>query len=189
MLLGVALVMASTMTVPILKVTEDAEIGGNITAENVYLPAYIFCHTNSTMTIASAGVWYNISFDRSPFDNVERINHTYNDGTNSTFTILDAGVYRITWTLSFKDVAASPSNAIISRVVSNGNEIVGSVFEKDSTKQNALGTMTHSILTSLNSGDKIQLQITSDATTVSLGTECTYGEHCDSATISIHKIS
>ncbi|GAG93294.1 unnamed protein product [marine sediment metagenome] len=42
---------------------------------------------------------------------------------------------------------------------------------------------------SLTAGDEINLQFTSDDTTVTVETDCTYGDHCDSAQISIKRIA
>jgi len=161
----------------------------NVTAENVHLPAYLFTHTNNTIAIASAGTWYNITFDVHSDAENSRVTHTYNDNTNDTFTIVDTGIYRIDYGISFVDSAANPKDHVAVRLIKDGVEIEGSVFEKDTTKQNAVGTLNDDILASLTAGEEVKIQFTSNATTVSLYTEGTYGTHPTTAQISFLKVA
>jgi len=75
--------------------SKNVDFVGNVTAENVFLPALLVTHTNNTIPVATAGVWYNITYDLH--DDLVKINilHTYNDDTNDTFTINAEGHYRI----------------------------------------------------------------------------------------------
>jgi len=170
-----------------LNVTGDVSVDGNVTAENVYLPTYLTTHTNASIT-AVAGTWLNVTFAAHDDTENARITHTYNDATNDTFIIVDTGVYRLSYGISFIDSAASPGAHIAIRIINNGTEIEGSVFEKDSTKQNAVGTIYRSAMASLLAGDYIKLQFVSNATTVSMYSEETYGDHPTSANINIHRI-
>jgi len=163
-------------------------VTGNITSENVYLPAYLSTHTNVSIN-AVEGVWVNVTFDVHEDSEKEGINHTYNDATNDTFTIVSDGVYQIDYGISFLDNEANPTNTVAIRIIKNNEEIEGSIFEKDTTKQNALGTIYRVVRASLNAGDKIKLQFISNSTTVSLKTEGTYGEHPTSANINLHRIA
>jgi len=167
---------------------EQVIFGGNVTAENVYLPTYISTHTNASIN-AVEGVWINITFDKHADTIKSKIDHTYNDATNDTFTILSNGVYRIDYGISYLDSQANPNNIIAIRIINNNAEIDGSVFEKDTTKQNAVGTIYRSVATSLTAGDKVKLQFISNSTTVALETPGTYGGHPTSANINIHKIA
>lgn len=166
-----------------------ANFSGDVIAANIFLPQHIFSHTNVSMAVGSAGVWYNITFDEQADEVIEGIQHTYDDGTNNTFYINQDGIYAFDWSISFFDSSAAQKHAVVTRIAVDGVEINGSVFEKDTNLQNAYGTINHDILADLSAGDEINIQFTSDSTDVTLATLCTYGTHCDSATLSIHKIS
>lgn len=161
---------------------------GNVTANNVYLLSYLYTHSESNISIASAGVWYNASFDTHDDPIKKRITHTYNDETNNTFTIIDTGIYEISWNLRYTDSAASPSAAVATRILQNGVEIEGSYFEKDTTKQNAIGSIHHDILASLTAEDEIRLSVTASATTIIFGDGCAYGDHCTNFAMSINRV-
>jgi len=162
--------------------------GGNITSENVYLPAYLSTHTDVSIT-AVEGVWLNVTFDSHEDSEKARINHTYNDETNDTFIIVSDGVYQLDYGISYLDSAANPTNTVAIRIIKNNEEVNGSIFEKDTTKQNTLGTIYRAVRTSLDAGDKIKLQFISNSTTVSLQTEGTYGDHPTSANLNLQRIA
>lgn len=166
----------------------NLSVTGNCTCENVFLRSYIFAHTNKTIPVAVGGRWHNITFDEEASDPKRRITHTYNDGTNDTFTIVDSGDYEISYTTSYQDSAPAPAGHIVTRVVKNGAEIHGSSIECDTTKQASDKIVSHSLLVSLVANDEIILQFTSDDTTVSLTTDFTFGEHRDTSLLSIKRI-
>lgn len=169
--------------------TGDGTFTGNVTAENVFLPAFVFAHTNNTIQVAVAGTWYNVTFNEEAASPKLRITHTHDDDTNTTFTIVDSGYYDIHYAMSFSDSQATPSNHIVMRVVRNGVEIIGSLLEEDSTKQYSDFTISNGPIIYLNDGDEIQFQFASDATTVSLTSHRTYGEHHDTAVVKIKRIA
>ena len=173
-----------------LNVVGNVNITGNITAENVYLPAHVFSHTNETIAVTSGGVWNNVTFDELDDSIKKRITHTFSDATNTTFTIQDAGIYRITYIMSFQDSAASPDGHIVARIVKNGVEIHGSLLEIDTTKQYADTLISHTnVFVNLVADDYINFQFTADDTSISLTSHSTYGDHRDTAVITIRRIS
>jgi len=161
-----------------------------VAIENFLLPQYIFSHVDNTIAVASAGVFVDIPFDEgeaSPKIGIEQ-DHTTDP---EEFTITKAGVYLINFTASFSDSAISPDSHIIIRIVKNGDEIHGSLLEKDiaGTPQSAKDkTITNSILVTLAVDDIVKFQFTADDTTVSLASHATYGDHKDTAVINIIKI-
>jgi len=138
--------------------------GYNATADNIWIPSYLSTHTNSTIAIASAGVWYNVTFDVHDDTIKQGITHTYNDATNDTFIIIDTGIYEVDYGLSYIDSAANPTNHVAIRLIKNGE------------------------VANLTAGDEIKLQFISSSTTVSIKTESTYGGHPTSANINIYRI-
>jgi len=172
-----------------LNVVGNANITGNITAENVHLPVYISAHTNDTIAVGSAGVWYNVTFDQEVSEFKKRITHTYNDDTNTTFIIQDTGIYEITYTMSFEDSAAVPTSHIVTRITKNNVELNGFTIEEDLGIQNQDSSLHHSDLVSLITGDKIVLSFTSDDTTVSLTSHLTYGIHKNTGHLTIKRIA
>lgn len=161
---------------------------GNITADNVWIPVYLFAHTNATINVAVAGTWYNVTFNESE-SLKSGILHNHDDSTNDTFTITETGVYDLHGHLSFQDEAASPDSNIVFRFTRNDEEIPGSVREYDLDKKDwdTLGSTT--IFVSLTAGDEIKFQFTSDDTTVSLESDHTYGVHKDTAVMKIKRIA
>jgi len=151
--------------------------------------AYLFAHTNKTLPVVSSGVWVNITFDEEITEFKKDITHSYNGITNDTFTIDEKGIYEINYHLSFEDSAASPNAHIVTRIIQNNVEIHGSLLEEDSSKQNADLIIHNSLLANCSIGDKIKFQFTSDDTTVSLTSDATYGDHKDTAVITIKKIA
>ncbi len=172
-----------------LNITGDMQVGGNVTAENVFLPSFLFAHLNKTIPVASAGDWYNITFDEEEADPKRRITHTYNDVTNDTFIIIDDGYYNIHYAMSFSSSNAAPTSHIIMRVIKNGLEIGGSLLEEDATKQYSDFTISNGPIVYLVTGDEIVFQFTSDDTDVSLTSHRSYGDHHDTAIIKIIRIA
>ncbi len=172
-----------------LNVIGNGNFTGNVTAENVFLPSFLFAHLNKTIPVASAGDWYNITFDEEEADPKRRITHTYNDITNDTFTIIDDGYYNIHYAMSFSSSNAAPTSHIIMRVIKNGLEIGGSLLEEDATKQYSDFTISNGPIVYLVTGDEIVFQFTSDDTDVSLTSHRSYGDHHDTAIIKIIRIA
>ena len=169
----------------------DLNVTGNITSSNVFVPQYIFAHTNETIPLTTASVWENITFGQEVTDIKFGISHVYNDNTNHTFTINIAGVYNLEYDFDLVDtsISASDIDAAGRVIYQNGTEIVGSAFETDITKQQIETELSHSTLARLNAGDKIVFQFTADDVDVAISTHGTFGDHPDSATIIIEKIA
>ena len=167
----------------------NLNVTGNVTAENVFLPTFLFAHTNDTIPVASAGVWYNVTYGEEVSSPKLRITHTHDDNTNDTFIIQDDGYYNIHYAMSFQDATATPSAHILMRVIKNDVEIPGTLLEEDSSKQYADFTVSNGPIVYLVTGDEIKFQFTSDDTDVSLTSHRTYGVHHDTSVIKIIKIS
>lgn len=185
---GTAFVINSTAVGSTI-IPSDLEVVGNITGENVFLPAYVSAHTNNEIAVAVAGVFYNVTFDQEEAEFKKRITHTAADNTNITFTIEDTGTYEITYTMVFEDSAASPNAHVVSAVFKNNAELNGFTIEKDSSKQNSDFGLHHSDLVDLTTGDEINLRFTSDDTTVSLTTHLTFGVHQNTGHLTIKRIA
>lgn len=166
----------------------DIIASGNVTADNVWIPAYAFAHSQSNITVDSAGVWYNVTFNESASFN-QSVLHNHADSTNDTFTIVETGIYDLHGHLSFQDSTATPDSNVVFRFAKNDEEIAGSIREYDLDKKDwdTLGSTT--VFVSLTAGDEIKLQFTSDDTTVSLESDNTYGVHKDTAVIKIKRVA
>ncbi len=174
----------------IIKVTVDLfNLSGNVTAENVFLPQYIFPHNNETIPVIAANEWTNITFTQEEVVIKQGITHTYNDNTNTTFTINADGIYYISFNADVIDTSPSASDIDISvRVIhSNGTEILGSVFETDITKIQVETELSHELLARLNAGNQIVFQFTADDDNVEMSTHGTFGEHPNSISVIIEK--
>ena len=163
---------------------------GNITGENVFIPANIFLHTDDSKNVASAGVWYNITWTHNTDIIKFNMNHTYNDNTNDTVLPYDTGTFEMKFHGRFNDTAANPTSYAIMRVIVNGNEVHGSVSCTPTTKQN-----NHVIVSSplfhvdLVAGDEIKVQFTAPVTTISMEPcSSSYIDHSDSASFTLKRI-
>ena len=172
-----------------IKITGNLNVTGNITAENVFLPAYIRVPNNNSQSVIVSNQWVNVTLDKKQTDTQKNINHTWNDNTNETITINDGGVYFIHYSFSFIDSNANPDAHIGMRLLkSDGTIVKGSYSEVDTHRQDEEVFGHHGFDTILNSGDKIKVQFTSDYTTVSSYLHATFGTG-SIVTISIHKVS
>ncbi len=169
----------------------DLNVTGNITSANVFIPQYIFSHTNETIGLDTVNVWKNITFQQEATDIKFGILHTHNDNSNQTFTINIAGIYNLEYDFDVVDTSPSASDIDVSgRIIyKNGTEIVGSAFEIDITKQQIETELSHSTLARLNAGDQIIFQFIANDVDVAISTHGTFGDHPDSATIIIEKIA
>ncbi len=174
-----------------LNVIGNVNATGNITSENVFIPSYIFAHDNTTMVLASANEWTNITFYEEEAEIKKGINHTFNDNTNHTFTITKDGIYNIDYNLDVIDTSASSTDIdVAARIIySNGTEIDGSVFETDITKKNIENELSHSILAHLLIGDVIVFQFIAQDVDVEVSTHGTFGDKPESVSIRIEKIA
>lgn len=171
-----------------LDVSGDLFVGGENVTDQVYTPEYIFAHTNATQPLTQ-NVWLNITFAQEAATIKRGIIHTFSDATNTTFTILSTGVYLLDYNYDMVDSAASPSADVAGRALRNDVEIIGSVFETDTTKQNAENELSHEFMANLVAGDEIKFQMVTDVTTLSIQTHSAFGDHPSSASIVIQKIS
>ena len=162
----------------------------NVTAKNIFLPQYIFPHNNETLPVLGANVWTNITFTQEEVEIKEGISHTFNDTTNTTFTINSDGIYYLSFNMDLIDTSPSASDIdVAGRVIYvNGTEIPGSVFETDITKQEIETELSHEMLARLISGEQVVFQYTSTDADVEMSTHGTFGDHPDSVSIIIKKI-
>ncbi|KKM60194.1 hypothetical protein LCGC14_1544250, partial [marine sediment metagenome] len=174
-----------------LFVSGDLNVTGIVYGSNVFVPQYIFSHTNATIPLLGVNTWTNITFDQEVTSIKFGISHTFNDNTNQTFTINENGIYNIEYDYDVVDTSPSASDIdTAGRIIyTNGTEIVGSAFENDITKQQIETEISHSTLARLNAGDEIIFQFTADDADVVISTHGTFGDHPDSATIIIEKIA
>ncbi len=165
-------------------------VTGNITSENVFIPQYIFPHTNETIILTGAGAWSNITFGQEETDLKFGIEHS-TGLTNDTFTINQTGIYDISFNLDVIDTSASASTIDIAArmVYINETEIRGSVFETDIIKQQVETEISHEFLARLNAGDAVKFQFTATDTDVEISSHGTFGEHPESVSIVMKKIA
>ncbi len=166
-------------------------VTGNITSENVFVPQYVFSHTDETIPLDGANVWTNVTFQQEVDDIKQGITHNFDDETNTTYTINKDGIYEINFNFDMEDTSIGASDIdVAGRVVFlNGAEIIGSVFENDIIKQAVEYELVHTFLARLNSGDQIIFQFIADDEDVVISTHASFGDHPDSATIIIKKIA
>ena len=167
----------------------NVDVEGNVTAENVYLPAYLRVASNSTIPVIGISNWTNITFSKQAPTLKENIEHTWNDSTNTTITINDAGVYQISYSISIKDASPSPDAHVGFRLMDGGTFISGSYSEIDTSKENEEIFIEKSFITSFEAGGTAHLQFTASDVDVSVIPHGTYQASPSSAQISIHKIS
>ena len=162
-----------------------------ITSSNVFIPQYLFSHNNATIPVFGASTWTNVTFDQEDSDIKQGISHTYNDNTNHTFTIMDSGIYDISYDVDVEDTSASASNidVAIRLVNSSGDEVIGSVFEADITKQGTEVELSHRFLINSLANQVYYLQFVAQDADVQISTHGTFGDHPESASIVINKVA
>ena len=151
-------------------------------------PAHAFAHTNATMTVSMTD-WTNITFEQEPAKPVALINHDSVGNLNHTFNITTPGIYHITYFSSFTDASPSPTADIAIRIILNGIEINGSAFESDVTRQDAEVEISNAINARLETGDVLAFQFIAGDPDVALDTHSNFGQHPDSATITMERIA
>jgi len=175
-----------------VRITGNLNVTGNITAENVFLPAYIRVPNNNSQDVVVSMQWVNVTLDKKQTALQRNIGHTWNDSTNDTITINDAGIYKITYTASFVDSNPNPDAHIGMRLYSlNGaSQIVkGSYSEVDTHRQDEEVFNSHSFLAEFKAGEQFKVQFTSDDTTVSSYLHATFEPGGSILRLSIHKVS
>ncbi len=163
---------------------------GNITAENVFLPQYIYAHTNETIPVLGASTWTNVTISQEDSDVKQGITH---DAVtlNHTFTINATGVYDLDYNFDVEDTSVGSSDIdVAARVIyANGTELLGSVFETDITKRGVETELSHNFLAEMFGGETIIFQFIADNENVQISTHGTFGDHPESATVRIIKIA
>lgn len=174
-----------------LVVNGNVNVSGNITSANVFIPQYIFTHTNVTLLVNGVSEWTNITFDQEITDINQGIIHNSLSLDNHTFTMSEDGIYMVNFDLDVEDTSAGASDIdTAARVIFiNGTEVDGSVFEIDIIKQVTEFELSHHILARFNSGDSIVFQFIASDADVQISTHGSYGEHPDSASITINKVA
>jgi len=169
----------------------DLNVTGNITGENVFLPQYIFSHTNQTIPVLGANLWTNITFSQEDTDVKRGITHTYNDITNHTFTVMKDGIYNIDYDFDVEDTSAGASDIDVAGrlTFTNGTEVIGSVFEIDITRQGAEEELSHNFLVSCSAGEQFVFQFVASDADVQISTHGTFGDYPESASVLMNKIA
>ncbi len=174
-----------------MNITEDLNVTGNVIASNLFIPQYIFPHTDETIQLDTANVWKNVSFSQEDTAIKFGIGHSFNDASNTTFNITESGIYNINYNFDVIDTSVGASDVDVAgrAIYINGTEILGSVFEKDIIKQGVEAELVHTFLAGLNAGDRIIFQFIASDVDIQISTHGTFGDHPDSASIIIQKIS
>lgn len=170
---------------------DSVNVLGQIISNNVFIPQYIFSHTDDNIPVISADVWTNLSFSQEDDAVKFGISHAYNNPTNHTFTLNEDGVYEFKYDFDMIDFSVGASDIDVAGrlILLNGTEVFGSVFETDIIKQAVEGEVSHSFLVNVNAGDVFIFQFIAGNSNVQISTHGTYGVHPDSATISIKKVA
>jgi hypothetical protein len=174
-----------------LRITGSLNVTGEIISSNVFIPQYIFSHTNETINLTTVNVWKNITFSQEVADIKFGIEHNHTLSNSRIFTINKSGIYDINYNFDVIDTSTSSTDVnVAGRVIyENGTEISGSVFETDITKKEIETEISHTFFARLNTGDKIIFQFIADDVDAEISTHGTFGDHADSSTIAIKKIS
>jgi len=133
-----------------LNVSGALDVSGKITNDI----NHIYILNSENYTIASGGVWYNVSFNTSLMDND---GFTLNSD-NITFVIPSTAHYEIDFGAGFVDSNAAADAHVAIRVIVNNAELFGSYIEGDSTKQDADLWLEHTTHAELTSGDNVSFQ-------------------------------
>lgn len=174
-----------------LDVKGNINASGNITAQNTFLPQYIYSHTNETISVLGANTWTNVTISQEDSDIKQGITHTWNDNTNHTFTIGMDGIYDVNYDFDVTDTSAGASDIDVAArlIYASGTEIKGSVFESDITKQGVEVELSHSFLAEFNSSDVIVFQFTATDADIEISTHGTFGDYPESASIRLFKVA
>lgn len=162
-----------------------------ITSRNVFIPQYVFSHNNATITLVTVSVWINVTFDQEDDDIKQGINHNFDDDTNTTYTINDDGIYEINFNYDVEDTSGTPTVIDVAGrlIYVNGTEIQGSTFEKEIVRQGVHTGLSHEFLAKFDVGDQVVFQFIATDVDVVISMHGVFGDHPDSATITIKKIA
>jgi hypothetical protein len=174
-----------------LTVRNNLTVGGDVIGSNVFIPQYVFSHTDKSMLVTGAGVWTNITFDQEDADIKSGIEHTYSDNTNWSFRIMESGIYNVDYDLDLEDTSAGASDIDVAGrlILQNGSEVAGSVFETSITRQGAEIELSHNFLVDCKAGENFTFQFIASDADVQISTHGIYGDHPESATVLMHKIA
>jgi hypothetical protein len=169
----------------------NLEVKGNTTSGNVFIPQYIFAHTNANISVTGADVWTNVTFDQEATAIMHGISHNGTGPTNMTFTVMEDGIYNIDYDFDVEDASAGASDIDVAGrlVLTNGTEVVGSVFEIGITRQGSETELSHNFLAACRTGDAFNFQFIASDADVKISTHGTYGDHPESATVMMVKIA
>ena len=164
--------------------------GGNLTAENIFLPQYVFSHTNETIVVLGASEWTNITFTQEVADVKRGIEHSHSVDSH-VFTLMEDGIYEFDYDLDLEDGSGTPTLIdVAGRVILvNGSELLGSVFETDISKQGTEAELSHDFLVACKAGDQLVFQFVGTDPQIQISTHGTFGVHPESATVVINKIA
>ena len=163
--------------------------GDNATGGNLFINADIFLHTDMAQAVGGAGTWYNVTFTHNG-DYKHNIDHTYNDDTNDTITIIYDGIYDVKYAANFNNTNANPDDYAVIRLIVNGVEHNSSGMGSGKiTKQNAHVPVSGCTRINLSTGDEVKMQFTSTSTDTNIELQSNlYLEHYDSARICLSRI-
>lgn len=166
-------------------------VSGNITSANVFLPQYIFSHTNETIPVIAVNEWTNVTFGEDEDHIQVGIDHHHDDITNDTFEIHIDGIYDISYGLTLIDTSpdATDIDMAARMIYINGTEIPGSVFQNDIIKQDIETSISHRFLARLRGGNEIKLQFIASDPDVELSDHSIFGDDPERALITINKIA
>ena len=172
-------------------VSNNLTVTENVTAHNVWIPAYIRLGSKSTIAVATTMVWENITFNESCAGLCQGFAHTFDDATNDTIKVNNSGIYKISYFMGLEDSAVTPDAHVGFRIINATDQTIikGSYGEFDTSKKDIYVFKEHSFITSFENGDDNKVQFTSDDTTVTLKPHVTFNPAGPSCQISIHKIA
>ena len=142
----------------------------NVTGKIYNSLAHAFGLATVVHTVASAGVWYNITMNRSHADATGFVLSE----DNITMIVPHDGHYTITFGMGIMDSAVTPGADVGMRVFVNEAELLGSYIEDDTQKKDADKWQEHTTHAVLSTGDRIQLQYIASELTVTIEQEDTY---------------
>ncbi len=173
-----------------LHVIGDTNITGNVTAENAFLPQYIFTHTNFTIPVNGLNLWTNVTFEQEESDLKQGITHN-NTYLSHIFGIIANGVYNLHYDADVEDTSVGSSDIDVAGrfIFANGTEVPGSVHEVDIIKKGVEVDLTYPSKAILHAGDEIIFQIVATNGNVQISTHGTFGEHPESASVIIDKVA
>jgi len=158
-----------------LDVENSVSIGGdlNVTGTIHNSLSHMYGLATAIHTVASGGVWYNITMNTSVSEYTSDTLSFHTD--NQTLELGHDGHYTITFGMGILDSDVGTPDAIVGmRIGLNGEEMLGSYIEEDTHKKNADKWVEHTTHFEGSAGDNLTLQYISDSTTVTIAQTDTY---------------